>query len=159
LPTLYTILEAPNESPLRDIKPQIVLKFIIDSTRPQFCSPGLNIHNTIAISFLNALLENTNNKNLIKLLSKELIKLEISDDPVLRNDLKVNVEKFIDTVEDKRSIKDVYKFKDMLDGKFTPTNENTMSVQNPDSDVDDADNLTEDNTQNTFQSSKPSNCV
>lgn len=43
LPTLYTILEAPNESPLKEVKPETVLKFVIKSTEPACSSPGTQI--------------------------------------------------------------------------------------------------------------------
>lgn len=40
-PTLISIMEAPNESPLREIKPEKVLKFVISTTRPFYSSPGI----------------------------------------------------------------------------------------------------------------------
>ena len=40
LKTLFAIFEAPNESPLQEVKPEVVLKFVINSTKPIYCPPG-----------------------------------------------------------------------------------------------------------------------
>lgn len=43
LPSLFTVLEAPNESPLKEIKSDTMLKFVINATKPIYCSTGLYI--------------------------------------------------------------------------------------------------------------------
>lgn len=118
LPTISTIISAPNDSPLREIKPETVSKFIIDSTRPEFCSPGLNIHNTIALTFMQEMQNNISNRELLRILSKELTYLEISvtDDTSLRNDLKSCCEKILNCGVDPTITKNIMIFKDMLDG-------------------------------------------
>lgn len=40
IPTLITILEAPNDSPLREVKMDTVIKYVIGATRPVFCANG-----------------------------------------------------------------------------------------------------------------------
>ncbi|XP_019549483.3 condensin complex subunit 3 [Aedes albopictus] len=119
LHTLFTILEAPNDSPLQEVKPEHVVKFVIDSTKPVFCSPGLNPHNTIAISFLQVMLDNLNYKDLLKLLSKELLTLEISDDAVLKNDITHCIDQILqEQTLDPKIIKNLKDFKEMLQGTY-----------------------------------------
>lgn len=122
LPSLFIILEAPYDNPLQEIKPEIVLKFVIDSTRTAFCSPGLNIHNTIAMSFLEVMQTNIQNKELLRLLSKELMTLEVSDDPHLRNDLKTCVERLLEIETDPKiepkTEKNILSFKSILMGTY-----------------------------------------
>ncbi|XP_062540619.1 condensin complex subunit 3 [Armigeres subalbatus] len=119
LHTLFTILEAPNDSPLQEVKPEHVVKFVIDSTKPVFCSPGLNPHNTIAISFLQIMLDNLNYKDLLKLLSKELLTLEISDDAVLKNDIIHCIDQILqEQTLDPKIVKNLNDFKEMLHGTY-----------------------------------------
>ncbi|XP_055625380.1 condensin complex subunit 3 [Toxorhynchites rutilus septentrionalis] len=119
LTTLFTIMEAPSDSPLQEVKPEHVLKFVVDSTKPVFCSPGLNPHNTIAMSFLQVILDNLNYKDLLKLLTKELLSLEISDDAVLKNDLKVCIESVLQEQSlDPKIIKNLNDFQEMLQGTY-----------------------------------------
>lgn len=40
LPTLFVVLEAPPDSPLQEVKPESILKFVINATLPSTCSPG-----------------------------------------------------------------------------------------------------------------------
>lgn len=54
---------------------------------------GLNIHNTIAMSFLDAMSDNVSNKELLRLFSSVFRLLEISDDISLRSDLKAGLER------------------------------------------------------------------
>lgn len=57
---------------------------------------GLNIHNTIATSFLDIMQENTTNRDLIRLLTKEALLLEVSDDQTLRTDLTSGLDKLLE---------------------------------------------------------------
>jgi condensin complex subunit 3 len=135
--TLFIILEAPSDSPLQEIKPEIVLKFVIDSTRPQYCSPGLNLHSMIAMSFLQVMLDNLEYKIILRILSKELMTLEISDDPVLRHDLIQCTESLIaNETLDPKIIKNVKMFKEMLEGKEIPINQDTGNNSDREGDGD-----------------------
>lgn len=87
LPTIFTILDAPHESPLREIKAESVIKFVINSTMPSHSSSS-NIHNTLARSFLKHMHEHLTNKELLKILSKELQSLDIDPNPTLKDELK-----------------------------------------------------------------------
>ncbi|XP_058066104.1 condensin complex subunit 3 [Anopheles bellator] len=87
LGTLFTILEAPSTNPLAEVRPETVVKFVINLTRPVFCNPGINPHNTIAVTFLRVMQDNLNLKDLLKLMSGALVGLEVSEDPALRIDL------------------------------------------------------------------------
>ncbi|XP_055374016.1 condensin complex subunit 3 isoform X2 [Condylostylus longicornis] len=120
LPTINTILTAPYDSPFHEIKPETVIKFVVDATRPQFCSTGLNIHNTIALSFMQEMQNNLSNKELVKILSKELFSLEISasDDAPLRNDLGKCCDKLLESELDFKSAKNIRSFKEVLNGNF-----------------------------------------
>jgi condensin complex subunit 3 len=73
LPTLYAFMDAGHESPLANVKLESVLKFVINSTRSVF------LHTCIAKSFLEAILDNPENKDILKILSKELLTLDVAD--------------------------------------------------------------------------------
>ncbi|XP_053684077.1 condensin complex subunit 3 [Sabethes cyaneus] len=119
LSTVCTIMEAPNDSPLHEVKPEHVLKFVVDSTKPVFCSPGLNLHNMIAMSSLQVMLDNLHYKDLLKILSKELLSLEISDDPVLKNDLINCLDKVLEEeTMDPKIVKHLKDFKQLLEGTY-----------------------------------------
>ena len=96
IPTLLTLWAAPYDSPLQEVKIETILKYVIESTRPVYCSSGLNLHNTIAIKFLEIMLDNKQNKDTLKVFSKELLVLEISDDSSLKSDLIVLVDQLLD---------------------------------------------------------------
>ncbi|XP_055916686.1 condensin complex subunit 3 isoform X2 [Eupeodes corollae] len=135
LPTVSQVIGAPYESPLHEIKPETVLRFVIDATRPEFCSPGANIHNKLALSFLQEMQNNIANKDLCKILSKELLTLEmvVQDDLTLKDQLKGIAEKLINCEFDSKTLKNVIDFKDLLDGKFNPP----LMPTNPDGSDDD----------------------
>lgn len=136
LPTLTTIVEAPNDSPLQEIKPETVIKFVINSTIPSYCSPGLNIHNDIAMSFLNVMNDNNNtNKDLLKILSKELLTLEISDDQTLRNDLQQCSDDLLERTIDGKTETYIKSFKEILAGTYKG-NTNAQKTQNDNPDQD-----------------------
>lgn len=96
VPTLLTLWAAPYDSPLQEVKIETILKYVIESTRPVYCSSGLNLHNTIAIKFLEIMLDNKQNRDTLKVFSKELLLLEISDDSSLKSDLIVLVDQLLD---------------------------------------------------------------
>uniref|UniRef100_A0A182WLX4 Nuclear condensin complex subunit 3 C-terminal domain-containing protein n=1 Tax=Anopheles minimus TaxID=112268 RepID=A0A182WLX4_9DIPT len=119
LSTLFLVLEAPNENPLAEIRPESVIKFVVDSTRPVFCSPGVNPHNTIAATFLRVMRDNITLKDLLKLLSKELLVLDIKDDAVLRTELaNTAVEILNESCLEAKTIKNLTTFKEMMLGKI-----------------------------------------
>lgn len=121
-PTLRQIIDAPPESPLRDVNTKKLIQFVVNSTRPEFSPPGLNIHNTIALSFFNIVKDDgdseTNNE-LIKLLSGELHTLQIGDDRNLRDDFKQCVDELMKDFKDVKVAKSLMKFKEMLEEKNT----------------------------------------
>lgn len=97
LTTLFTVLDSPPESPLQEIQPESILRFVITSTRPMNSSPGLNIHNTIAMSFLDVMSDNTDNKDLLRLLVKAFAMLDVAvDDVALRRDLFTGLDQLLD---------------------------------------------------------------
>lgn len=77
--TVNSVLTASYDSPLHDIRPETITRFIIDATRTDAISNNReNSHNKLALVFLNEMINNANNKELCKLLAKELITLEIN---------------------------------------------------------------------------------
>lgn len=98
LPMLTTVLSAPYENPLHEIRPETITRFIIDSTR-QESSPITDgwIHNKIAQTILQEMLNNLTNKDLCKLLAKELTTLELSvtQNEQLKRELKETADKLI----------------------------------------------------------------
>uniref|UniRef100_A0A1B0GBP7 Nuclear condensin complex subunit 3 C-terminal domain-containing protein n=1 Tax=Glossina morsitans morsitans TaxID=37546 RepID=A0A1B0GBP7_GLOMM len=122
--TINSILSAPYDSPLHDIRPDTITRFIIDATRPD---PSANkneenIHNQLALTFLNEMVSNANNKELCKLLAKELLTLEVNvQKEQLKNEMKELADKLIQSKFDPHTTKKIIDFKDMLDGIFNPT--------------------------------------
>lgn len=136
LPTLNIILEAPNDSPLRELRPETVIRFVVRSTIPAYCSPGLNIHNDIALSFLSVMNDSASNQGLLKLLSKELLTLEMSDDTSLRADLQRVSDNLLDqSIVDQKTKSYIKSFKEILAGTYKASVvENKL---NEDGDIDD----------------------
>lgn len=96
--TVNSVLTAPYDSPLHDIRPETITHFIIDATRADAISNTReNSHNKLALIFLNEMLNNANNKELCKLLAKELVTLEINmiQQEDLKNEMKELTNKLI----------------------------------------------------------------
>uniref|UniRef100_A0A1A9Z578 Nuclear condensin complex subunit 3 C-terminal domain-containing protein n=1 Tax=Glossina pallidipes TaxID=7398 RepID=A0A1A9Z578_GLOPL len=122
--TINSILSAPYDSPLHDIRPDTITRFIIDATRPDSSTNKNeeNIHNQLALTFLNEMVSNANNKELCKLLAKELLTLEVNvQKEQLKNEMKELADKLIQSKLDPHTTKKIIDFKDMLDGIFNPT--------------------------------------
>lgn len=116
--TLFEIFEAPNESPIQEIKAETVVKFVVSSTQPIYCNAGSNIHNAIAISFIEVIIDNIENKELIKLLSKEMLTLELSDDDVSTGNIKMALDKLAEITMDPKCESNLKSFREMLNGTF-----------------------------------------
>lgn len=97
--TVNSVLSAPYDSPLHDIRPETITHFIIDTTRPEALA-GINSensHNMLASIFLNEMVNNSNNKDLCKLLAKDLLSLEVNlgNDEALKREMKELADKII----------------------------------------------------------------
>lgn len=112
------ILDAPNDSPLQEIKPDSVIKFVVNSTQPIYCAPGLNIHNDIAMSFFSLMNDNPSNKELLKLLSKEILTLEVTADSSLRSDLEKVSDNLLNRSIDGKTESYIRSFKEILAGTY-----------------------------------------
>uniref|UniRef100_W8B3V5 Condensin complex subunit 3 n=1 Tax=Ceratitis capitata TaxID=7213 RepID=W8B3V5_CERCA len=123
LPMITTVLSAPYENPLHDIRPETIARFIIDSTRQEssLITDGW-IHNKIAHTFLQEMLNNLSNKELCKLLAKELITLELSvvQNEQLKLEMKESADKLIKADFDPKTVKHIIDFKDVVDGNYNP---------------------------------------
>ncbi|CAD7077192.1 unnamed protein product [Hermetia illucens] len=128
LPTISTIMSAPYDSPLHEIKPDNVLRFVIDSTRPIHNSSGPNIHDNLALSFLREMQNNISNKELLKILAKELTTLSISasDESSSRDEMREGIAKLLQCDIDPKTAKYLVNFRDLLDGIYQPS---LMSVR------------------------------
>lgn len=115
---LFVILESPNDTPLKEIKADHIIKFVIESTIPACSPPGVNIHNEIALSFVKMMNEQHTNKDLLKLLSKEMLTLQISDDALIRNELKQSTETLVDRVIDPKILGCLKNFQELLAGTY-----------------------------------------
>lgn len=128
LPTVFTILDAPHESPLREIKAESVNKFVINSTMPSSHTSSTNIHNTIARSFLKNMDEHFSNKELLKVLSKELQTLDIDPSPALKDELKELAESLLSkSINDSKVESYIKVFIDMLNGTRAKINRLTVN--------------------------------
>lgn len=123
LPTINAVMDAPNDSPLAEIEYKTVIRFVIQSTRPEFCASGLSIHDTIAMSFLSAIkdMDFETNKDLIRVLVHEMNTLEISGDNILRENFKACIDELIKKFDDSKINKGLLNLKKLLDEKATPS--------------------------------------
>lgn len=137
LPTVFTILDAPHESPLREIKADSVVKFVINSTAMPTSHLNGNIHNTIARSFLKHMQEHVSNKELLKILSKELQTLDIDPSAVAKDELKLLTENLLkESINDSKVEGYIKMFIDMLSGTFTKRSQSTVNMDDVGSDDD-----------------------
>ncbi|XP_037942037.1 condensin complex subunit 3-like [Teleopsis dalmanni] len=140
LPMVTTIISAPCDSPLRDIRPETITRFIISTTCQEVYSGANAIHIKLAVSFLNEMIANNSNKELCKLLTKELRTLQVSSiqNQDSRKEIKELVLKLISTDLDSKMIKTIVEFKELLEGSFVP------QPTNPDvTETDDETNVAE----------------
>lgn len=137
LQTVFTILDAPNESPLREIKADSVIKFIVNSTMPNANSSDRDIHNKIALSFLKTMQEHTTNKELLKLLSKELQTLEITENPAMRDELKEEAAELLrKSINDSKIEGYIKSFTEILSGKIVKRTQTSADGEDVGSDAE-----------------------
>lgn len=119
IPSLKTLIDSPYDSPLREVKIETVVKFVVNLTRPVYCSNGLNLHNVLAMKLLEFITENIDDKEVTKVIPKELMTLEISDDPLLRKDMIVKIDLLVENNSlDVKSSKTLKDLKSMLEGTY-----------------------------------------
>lgn len=119
VPTLKTLIDSPYDSPLREVKIETVIKFVVNLTLPVYCSNGLNLHNMLSMKLLEFISENIEDREVTKVLPKELMTLEISDDPLLRKDLIAKINMLIEnTALDVKSAKLMKDLKSILEGTY-----------------------------------------
>lgn len=118
LPTLHTILNAPIDSPLHGINLGEIIKFVVNSTMPADRNAAFNIHNVIALTFLNTMNEYRHKQDLMKLLSKELLTIQVSTDMSLRSEYQTKIENLLHHSLDAQVEKYIRKFQEIFaDGK------------------------------------------
>lgn len=72
-------MNAKYDSPFADVLPDHVIKFFIDMTLQEKSTPDNNIHNKIAISFLQYIQNYyTERKDMCRVLAKEMITLKLN---------------------------------------------------------------------------------
>lgn len=135
--TLSIILEAPNDNPLHDIKPEEIIKYVISSTRPIYCAAGVNIHYEIAVSFFKAMDEHMENKELLKLLSKELLTLDVGGETSIKEELKAAATALLEKALDSKTETYIKSFHALLSGTYRPPQRVTQTA--PSSSVDPRD--------------------
>lgn len=116
LPTLYTIWNAPSGTPLREVKSEEIIKFVVNSTVPVDHNTAFNIHNVIALLFLSAMNDNSSNKDLLKLLSKELLTLHVSTDTSLRSEYQSKTQSLLQSSLGSYVDKNIEKFQEIFAG-------------------------------------------
>lgn len=149
LPTVSTILDAPHESPLREIKADSVVKFVINSTMPCAQATAANIHNAIARSFLKHMHEHVSNKELLKVLAKELPALDIDANATVREELKELAEILLDeSINDAKIESYIKTFIDMMSGAVTKRSRSTTNLAGGSDDEVEADENVEQRPSN-----------
>lgn len=147
LPTVSTILDAPHESPLREIKADSVVKFVINSTMPCAQTANPNIHNTIARSFLKHMHDHVSNKELLKVLSKELQTLDIDANGTVRDELKELAETLLaESINDAKIEGYIKVFLDVMSGALTKRCRSTVNLAGGSDDENSADENVEQPT-------------
>lgn len=121
LPTINEILDAGYESTLGEVKPENVIRFVINATSPKYSPDGLNIHESIAESFLKEIRENLNTKlQLVKVLSSELVRLHLNEKCEIKSNLlKIIDEIFVDYKGEEKIRKNLINFQKLLNGELT----------------------------------------
>ncbi|XP_030372995.1 condensin complex subunit 3 [Scaptodrosophila lebanonensis] len=123
LPTVWSIFNCSFDSPLHDVLPENVTKFIIDLTHQEVSTPINNIHNKIALSFLDYIHKYfTERKEMCRLLAKELTNLQLNVrlNAEIKAELQEMADKLIQSELEPRMIRNIVNFKGMLDGNFNP---------------------------------------
>lgn len=119
IPSLKTLIDSPYDSPLREVKIETVVKFVVNLTRPVYCSNGLNLHNVLAMKLLEFMTDKMEDKEVSKFIPKELMTLEISDDPLLRKDMIAKIDALTENnAMDVKNGKILKELKSMLDGTY-----------------------------------------
>jgi hypothetical protein len=145
--TLKTLVESPHDSPLREVKIEIVIRYVFDVTRPVFCPNGLNLHNILSMKLLEFMASNSEEKDVLRVVPKEMLTLEIGDDPLLKRDLIAKIDMMYTKEElDNKNNKFIKEFKSVLDGTYrAPLQFSSTAGQLPDPDrVDDENENEED---------------
>ncbi|XP_037047137.1 condensin complex subunit 3-like isoform X4 [Bradysia coprophila] len=114
--TLTKIIEASNESPLHEVKIETVLRFIISSTLPVYCKAGAKIHDNIALSLLKWMKTNAANRDVLKIASKEILSLDISDDNAVRQTSQEYVDDLLEMPMDSKTEKNLKSFNERMKG-------------------------------------------
>ncbi|KMY93398.1 condensin complex subunit 3 [Drosophila simulans] len=120
LPTVWT---CNFDSPLHGVQPEHLTKFFIEMTVQEMSTPQTNIHNKIAISFLQYIQNYfTERKDMCRLLAKELTNLAINvfNGPEVKAELLALADNLIASELDPRMIKCIENFKLVVNGSFNP---------------------------------------
>lgn len=116
LPAVLCVYKSPENSPIHRIQPCTIIRFLIEKTKPSAITNRLNVHNDIATAFLNEMINNVADTNLLKMLAAELTSLEISQNQKLRDDLKEYVDHLLKQEIDKRTEPCLKAFNEILAG-------------------------------------------
>ncbi|KAK3911621.1 Condensin complex subunit 3 [Frankliniella fusca] len=136
LPTLRTLMQAPASSPLTSIDKDSVARLFLNLTRPgcnKFHSKMSHIHNNLALTICNAILD-CDDSTFIAVLLKALVALDLSlDDPVFREELKTlvdSVKKVFVMTKEKLYIRYVNKISQLIDLAANSASMRTTEVDN-----------------------------
>ncbi|XP_043642298.1 condensin complex subunit 3 [Drosophila teissieri] len=123
LPTVWTIMNCSFDSPLHGVQPEHLTKFFLEMTVQEISTPQTNIHNKIAISFLQYIQNYfTERKDMCRILAKELTSLSINvlNGPDVKAEILALAENLIASELDPRMIKSIENFKLVVNGSFNP---------------------------------------
>ncbi|KAH8237445.1 hypothetical protein KR038_012149 [Drosophila bunnanda] len=123
LSCVWTIMNCNFDSPLCTVQPDHLTKFFIEMTMQEGTSPQTNIHNKIALSFLQYIQNYfTERRDMCRLLSKELTSLTVNvfNGPAIKAEMLELADKLIASDLDPRMTKNIENFKLMVNGSFDP---------------------------------------
>lgn len=132
LPTISMIFDAP----FGNINPNLVVKFVIKSTKPCQSISGKNVHNSIARSFLKHMHEHISNKKLVEVLSKQLRSLEVDLKPAITEELKKLAESLLAKSISKTIERQIKTFIELLSGTLRKQTGSIINLEDAESDDD-----------------------
>ncbi|XP_037713244.1 condensin complex subunit 3 [Drosophila subpulchrella] len=123
LPTVWTVMNCSFDSPLNGVQPENLTKFFLEMTVQEISTPQTNIHNKMAISFLQYIQNYfTERKEMCRLLAKELTALSVNvfNGSEIKTEMFELADKLIASDLDPRVIKNIENFKLVVNGSFNP---------------------------------------
>lgn len=113
--TVYQIIDSSEGR--YGFQPETVIKFVVNSTIPADRRSKANVHNELAFTFLKAMDEKSSEPELLKIISKQFLQLEIGDTIELKEKLENEINKLLsnNNISENTVVKNLKLFRQKLD--------------------------------------------